>query len=612
MSPFVLLVAADLYGSKVNLELLFPAHPSVSELTRVTESTFAVESSLLRPDGKPMQPVKVARFQLYDDRSERWVELTNAAQLVVGAQVYAFQRETPFHTETQKPIPVARQPSKDPTTMTPSKAATPYTPMPQSVHRSPPRRPELETSPQRRYMDAVSPPRRVHVADAASSSKRRVVPEHATMEEKVRLVFDEIDVNSSRSIEPDEWKRALRVLGIEFSTATSSDLFSKADMNGDGSVTLSEFQQFCVGYPTLLDCLYYRTRDYWEDYAKKQEIKACSDVCEELKERERQTRAMALDAQRDVEVQEKKLEHSETELQGRGEREKELRVILLEAQRETERSQKDRGDKEQELAMGRERERQRQLALLEAQRDTERMEKRLASQDTELGKAQEKERQLQALLLEAQRETERQHKLVQNAQVDLAQSREREQQSNGQHLDAQREVQRLSDRVAQGEMDVASKLEKEREVEAMHLDAQRETSRAAHRRDEEERELFAQRDREQQRVLAQNDALRAVEEQDQKLKSLEAEYQQMQQRKALVEQQEKPLLEQEVRLREQRDSLEEKEHRLKSDAASFFDVNRGRRPGSPPASARVASPRRVESSPYRTVLSRQDSGGRQY
>jgi len=123
MSAFLVLVAADLYGSKVNLELHFRNQPPVPELIRVAELTFGLEATLIRPEGKQLQPFKIAKLHIFEDRTNRWVELTNAGQIVERMQVYVFQKQTAFHSkETQTPIPASRAPSWRPVEATPPKS----------------------------------------------------------------------------------------------------------------------------------------------------------------------------------------------------------------------------------------------------------------------------------------------------------------------------------------------------------------------------------------------------------------------------------------------------------------------------------------------------------
>ena len=47
MAPFILYAAADLYNAKVNLELAFPSHPTMGELTHHVHAVFAAECAAL-------------------------------------------------------------------------------------------------------------------------------------------------------------------------------------------------------------------------------------------------------------------------------------------------------------------------------------------------------------------------------------------------------------------------------------------------------------------------------------------------------------------------------------------------------------------------------------
>lgn len=65
-----------------------------------------------------------------------------------------------------------------------------------------------------------------------------------------------------------------------------------------------------------------------------------------------------------------------------------------------------------------------------------------------------------------------------------------------------------------------------------------------------------------------------MEDQDKQVLALDAERTAFLQRRKQVEDHEKPLLDQEVRLREQRDSLEEKEAKLRCDTHVFHGAAR--------------------------------------
>eukprot|EP01062_Namystynia_karyoxenos_P028027 TRINITY_DN21323_c1_g2_i1.p1 TRINITY_DN21323_c1_g2~~TRINITY_DN21323_c1_g2_i1.p1 ORF type:complete len:609 (+),score=140.69 TRINITY_DN21323_c1_g2_i1:73-1899(+) len=88
---FVLDVAADLYGAKENLEIRFPARPSLRELRSKSESLLQTEATVQRPPGAVPQSVRLERFQLFDDATRDWVDLVTSDQLHPYAQLYAFQ-----------------------------------------------------------------------------------------------------------------------------------------------------------------------------------------------------------------------------------------------------------------------------------------------------------------------------------------------------------------------------------------------------------------------------------------------------------------------------------------------------------------------------------------
>ena len=102
--------AADVFGSKTNVELSFAARPSVTELTRATEVAFSNDISLRRPEGVPQHSFHLSKFKIYDEDRNKWVDLHSDSQLSEFCQLYAFQPENPWHKETQKDIPPAVKP----------------------------------------------------------------------------------------------------------------------------------------------------------------------------------------------------------------------------------------------------------------------------------------------------------------------------------------------------------------------------------------------------------------------------------------------------------------------------------------------------------------------
>ncbi|KAJ9467878.1 calmodulin-like protein containing EF hand domain [Diplonema papillatum] len=106
MEDFVLDVAADLYGTKENLEVKFSERPTLAMLKSKAESLFQIEATVQRPPGEPLQHVRVRRFQVYNDYSRRWQDLESSSQLQPYAQLYCFQESSAdYQGEIPQPSP---------------------------------------------------------------------------------------------------------------------------------------------------------------------------------------------------------------------------------------------------------------------------------------------------------------------------------------------------------------------------------------------------------------------------------------------------------------------------------------------------------------------------
>jgi hypothetical protein len=109
---YTLLVCADLYGEKMNLELTFPTMPTLAELQRKITETYNNEASLRRPQGYPAVEFTIARLQIYDDVMLKWADLVAITQLHEYDQLYAFQPQSPWHIDVQKDLPPPRPPTQ--------------------------------------------------------------------------------------------------------------------------------------------------------------------------------------------------------------------------------------------------------------------------------------------------------------------------------------------------------------------------------------------------------------------------------------------------------------------------------------------------------------------
>ncbi|PWU98053.1 hypothetical protein C4B63_13g274 [Trypanosoma cruzi] len=109
---YTLLVCADLYGDKCNLELGFLSMPTMTELQEKVLQVFEAEANIRRPSGYPVMDFTIARIQIYDDALLKWVDLVSQTQMHEYDQLYVFQPQTPWHTDVQKDLPPPCPPSK--------------------------------------------------------------------------------------------------------------------------------------------------------------------------------------------------------------------------------------------------------------------------------------------------------------------------------------------------------------------------------------------------------------------------------------------------------------------------------------------------------------------
>ncbi|ORC93080.1 uncharacterized protein TM35_000024060 [Trypanosoma theileri] len=110
---YTLLVCADLYGEKCNLELNFASMPTLAELQRKILLVFSAESNLRHSQGGlPTVDFTIARIQIYDDVLLKWVDLISPTQLHEYDQLYVFQPQTSWHTDVQKDLPPPCPPSQ--------------------------------------------------------------------------------------------------------------------------------------------------------------------------------------------------------------------------------------------------------------------------------------------------------------------------------------------------------------------------------------------------------------------------------------------------------------------------------------------------------------------
>jgi len=400
-----------------------------------------------------------------------------------------------------------------------------------------------------------------------------LAPEHATHDDKVSSTFEELDTNGNRVVELDELRKGFGrdVANLPLSSETIDDMFGKADANRNGVVEFTEWQRFCELYPTLLDALYFRFRAHWEDKKAQSEKADLEEQVKRLEDALAQATAHCQDMKDESEAQENQLKKQEAALNDAIESQRQREADLRKAARDWDGANKSKQAAESALQLQREQERQQGTNLAEAQRDCMQSERRKAVAEAEFARANDAVEVARQLDMEAAGEVNRQKHLSESAREDIREAEEAHKRVSADRQAAQLAIQSEQLDLEQHDRIVAQEQKNVRQQEIEQQEKVLQTQRALQKRLDDERHLGEQRDKEQETNMDSLAQKRAVQEQRDLIDRLTSEKEAFEQRRREMEEQEEPLIEQEVRLRAQRDSLEENEHTLRREHRSFYE-----------------------------------------
>eukprot|EP01062_Namystynia_karyoxenos_P036818 TRINITY_DN2680_c0_g1_i1.p1 TRINITY_DN2680_c0_g1~~TRINITY_DN2680_c0_g1_i1.p1 ORF type:complete len:580 (+),score=257.25 TRINITY_DN2680_c0_g1_i1:91-1830(+) len=573
---YTILAAVDL-GGKCNFELIFAGKPSVAELRARIDRDIGTEAALRRPN----VPFAVSRVQIFDERLQMWVDLVAAVQLEDYCQLYVFQVESPYCRDLPGHIPPPQRPAT---------AGSPQ--VGNERHVSPQR--FRAPSPMNDPAPPPPPPEMSPYRQRQREIDLRAMPESPApaLPEKVRLVYDDLDNTRSRRVTLEDWRAAftrLRICGEGGLTQdTVDDLFSrKADRNQDSIVTFQEFARFAELYPKLLDCLYYRSRALIHENARKDNLEKARAEADALDQKHEQAGRELEDQKSQVAQQDEKLQAALAEVKRHQEQEAEAKRERDEAQQEAERKRDElRGkiadrDKAKDAVRGKDadlRQQQRAVAAAEKKRD---------QKQGDVDRVQKEMDRLQQLLKQQEQELARQQDQLSDAasKVDeeggkAAKIEEEKQNAEGEAQAAQDEVTRVEGELKGLQDDLSDRTKALREV-------QREVQSAQAQAEREAKELQANKLKEEAKIRAKERAEEALEEHRKVVTELAQKDEEADEKRKGEQEKESAIVEAEIRLREQRDAVEEKEHAL-AQAANDFAAETGR-VLSPPQGQRFGS-----------------------
>eukprot|EP01065_Artemidia_motanka_P033490 TRINITY_DN40482_c0_g1_i1.p1 TRINITY_DN40482_c0_g1~~TRINITY_DN40482_c0_g1_i1.p1 ORF type:complete len:542 (+),score=115.61 TRINITY_DN40482_c0_g1_i1:73-1698(+) len=527
-----ILAAADLGGSKCNFELMFAGPPSLQEFRQRAHAVLTFERSLRLPGAEGQFTPE--RTQVFDEGMQMWVELVAAPQLVEWAQVYFFQKETMRHRESAGRIPPPVRPSND-------EAANKLL--------------KSRASPLR----CTSPP----VVQTMPAGAVADVP----VSEKVRAAFVELDSKGARVLSEDAWVAGferLRLGGAEgaFGAETVLQLFRRADADGDGVISFSDWGLFASLLPKLLDAVYWRGVLAVQDAERVDRVTAARGVTAELEQRLRAARETANDAEQSALGQQDAVKGAadqvasaqtadQAALRGRNEAKsatEEAKALLRELEDQKNELRDDAHRAESEL-----RNAQRVVAQAEKQLDI----RRHAVEDAkaELEALRKKLADQEALLRKRERERDEASEGVQRSQLGSMRAREEQER-------VEQEFLIVAAQCAAQESELKGLLETENVRSKAHTETSRELVLAQARKASEEQELSRGRGKFHSSRGSEHKLEQELSDHRRLLVALERREMEIAQRRMQEEMRESAVLEQEFKLLEQRCAVLDQEAAL--------------------------------------------------
>ncbi|KAJ9468964.1 flagellar protein essential for flagellar pocket biogenesis [Diplonema papillatum] len=217
MQTFKVRVACDLYGSKHNAMFLFKPPPvALSEIVSEAQRFYQQEAETRKPASHPGPAFQIVALQLYNQATQQWEDVSSVSQLTDGCQLYAFQLQTPWHSDGYSALP-------DPL----SNNAVPGGIPTATTH--------VESRQHTQPGSQVGSPQNDAAREAAA--------------------FDALDLKKDGVVSLDEMSESFVALGLRFSPAQVQDLFTVADEDGDGVISRAEFGRFAARFPSVIDSL---------------------------------------------------------------------------------------------------------------------------------------------------------------------------------------------------------------------------------------------------------------------------------------------------------------------------------------------------------------------
>ena len=394
-------------------------------------------------------------------------------------------------------------------------------------------------------------------AKAVQHSNR--FPEKPTEEEKHRLVFEELDIKDCRKLEAANFHKVFRALSINFTAATIDDLFQRGDLSNSSFMNYSEFRNWASHYPALIDAIYSRSRELIDRTHRVNAIDNSKAILDDLGRKERVTLAAHEKAMDNLQRQQEAVAALEEECKLCANAERDRNNDLILTQRQLEHGRSDVGCREKDIFIGQEMAKRALIPLKEARKVTGGLEDQLRADEEAIEQSKAREAELQAALQDAQHQTMQLTRAHNETEAALEEKRKAEKVQQDAYDAIVAENNELANQLEHAQEVLARLLHEESEAQEALKQALANLKSSTAQRDHEESFLPALRHAVAETKAQHDTSNRALEAADAEVRRMEGELNRYLEARTETETAEHTLLEGEVRLREQRYNLDDRD-----------------------------------------------------
>eukprot|EP01065_Artemidia_motanka_P024140 TRINITY_DN28767_c0_g1_i1.p1 TRINITY_DN28767_c0_g1~~TRINITY_DN28767_c0_g1_i1.p1 ORF type:complete len:577 (+),score=117.30 TRINITY_DN28767_c0_g1_i1:59-1789(+) len=420
----------------------------------------------------------------------------------------------------------------------------------------------------------------------------RDMPDGATQKEKMLGVFQELTADGGGVTLPC-LSAALGRCRIDLGADTVDAMFRRADLDGDSVLNQTEFLRLGDVYPTLLSCLYHRSRAHWAEVKQQEDISAAKGKLLQLEHEDRREQSDAETAAADIVVREQQLLKQQRQLQedeAKTRQARQRKESMTDALATARAAARDAGVKH---AAAQEQLKQAQNKLRDGERRKEHLQLQNQAQEARVVAAVQRLRELEEMVLEQQREVQAQQLRASRATDEVADGASQVRAAQLYLDDCEADLRLAHEAVGTADARVSDAIESETRASEDVQRAVRQADAARERHAALVRQLDALRVKVNELHSMRNEGATATQRQ---LKSQEAElealvrrHEEAQRRQKEEYETEAPVLQLEAQLRRRREELEHDEDRLRSHRRQLDSVRPPRLPPPSPSSKEYPS-----------------------